>query len=197
VPQGRVGDLVQVGDLGYLLGPEGPIRLSQFAQGVYLASSPAGGGYRTFRRPSMDRDAVARPYADADWPEGSLSAANGELCALLEAKAGARPEVAMATDPSDLATAANVPPDERAAGVAARAGAYVLSADFSRATRGLPYLVDLKGSSHVLEGGAADRLGYGGYHAPVVPDTWVKLFQPGAVLSPSLALCQPAKAGCS
>jgi len=197
VPQGQVGDLVQVGETGYLLGPDGPIRLSAFALGVYQASSPPSGGFRTFRRPTMDRDAVVSPYAAASWPEGSLTPAAGELCAVLQAKGGSRPEAALATDPGDLATAEGVPADERDAGVAARAGAYVLSADFSQATRGLPYLVDLKGTSHVLEGGAADRLGYGGYDAPVVPDTWVKLFQPGAVLSPSLALCQPAKGGCS
>ena len=197
VPQGTVGDIVQVGEIGYLLGPEGPIRLSPFAQGVYQASTPPSGGFRTFHEPTMDKDAVVSPYAGASWPEESLTPASGELCAVLQAKAGSRPEVLLATEPGDLATASGVPGDERDAGVATRSGAYVLSADFSQATRGLPYLVDLKGASHVLEGGAADRLGYAGYAAPVVPDTWVKLFQPGVVLSPSLALCQPAKGGCS
>jgi hypothetical protein len=197
VPQGQVGDLVQVGDIGYLLGPDGPIRLSAFAQGVYQASTPPSGGFRTFQQRTMDRDAVVSPYADASWPAGQLTPASGELCAVLDAKAGARPEAVLATDPGELATADGVPADERDAGVAARAGAYVLSADFSQTTHGLPYLVDLKGASHVLEGGAADRLGYAGYDAPVVPDTWIKLFSPGAVLSPSLALCEPAKAGCS
>jgi Type VII secretion system ESX-1, transport TM domain B len=196
VPQGRVGDLVKVGDTGYLLGPDGPIRLSRFAQGVYLASTPPG-GFQTYHQPTMDRDAVVSPYAGASWPDGSLTPASGELCAVLRSKAGARPEVAVATHPGELATSAGVPATERDAGVAARGGAYVLSADFAQATRGLPYLVDLDGNSHLLEGGAADRLGYGGYDAPVVPSTWVKLFQPGAVLSPSLASCQPAKGGCS
>jgi hypothetical protein len=197
VPEAQIGDLVEVGEIGYLLGPDGPIRLSTFAQGVYQASTPPSGGYRTFQQPTMDRDAVVSPYAGASWPGGTLTPATRDLCAVLQAKAGSKPEVALATDPGDLATAAGVPADVREAGVAARAGAYVLSADFGETTGGLPYLVDLKGSSHVLEGGAAERLGYGGYAAPVVPDTWVKLFQPGAVLSPSLALCEPAKGGCS
>jgi hypothetical protein len=197
VPDGQVGDLVQVGDIGYLLGPDGPIRLSAFAQGVYQASTPPSGGFRTFREPTMDKDAVVSPYAGASWPDGFLTPAAGDLCAVLHAQAGAKPEVALATDPGDLATAAGVPSDEREAGVAARAGAYVLSADFAQTTHGLPYLIDLKGSSHVLEGGAADRLGYAGFAAPVVPDTWVELFEAGAVLSPSLALCEPAKGGCS
>jgi hypothetical protein len=69
----------------------------------------------------------------------------------------------------------------------------VLSADFSQANRGLPFLIDLKGNSHLLEGGAASQLGYGDFRPPVVPDAWVKLFPTGAVLSPSLALCQPGK----
>jgi ESX secretion system ATPase EccB len=200
VPQARVGDLVQVGDIGYLLGPDGPIRLSAFAQGVYEASSPPSGGFRTFHQPTMDKDAVVSPFAAASWPEGRLTPASGELCGVLQARAGSRPEVALATDPGDLASAEGVDEGRREAGVAPRAGAYVLSADFTQATRGLPYLVDLKGNSHVLEGGAAERLGYGSYDAPVVPDTWVKLFPTGAVLSPSLALCQPAKTdpqGCS
>jgi hypothetical protein len=197
VPDGQVGDLVQVGDIGYLLGPDGPIRLSAFAEGVYQASTPPSGGFRTFHEPTMDKDAVVSPYAGASWPDGCLTPAAGDLCAVLHAQAGAKPEVALATDPGDLATAAGVPSDEREAGVAARAGAYVLSADFAQTTHGLPYLIDLKGSSHVLEGGAADRLGYAGFAAPVVPDTWVELFEAGAVLSPSLALCEPAKGGCS
>jgi hypothetical protein len=200
VPRARVGDLVQVADVGYLLGPDGPIRLTAFAQGVYEASTPPSGGFRTFHQPTMDRDAVVSPFAAASWPEGRLTAATGELCGVLHASAGSRPEVALATDPGDLATAQGVDEGRRDAGVASRAGAYVLSADFTQATRGLPYLVDLKGNSHVLEGSAATQLGYGSYDAPVVPDTWVKLFPTGAVLSPTLALCQPAKTdpkGCS
>jgi hypothetical protein len=198
VPDGQVGDLVQVGDIDYLLGPDGPIRLSAFARSVYQASAPPSGGYRTFRQPTMDREAVVSPHADASWPGGPLTPATGDLCAVLHAKAGARPEVVLATDPGDLAAADGVPAAAREAGVAARVGAYVLSADFGQTTPALPYLVDLMGSSHLLEGGAAERLGYGGYAAPVVPDTWVKLFQPGAVLSPNLALCEPllVRRGC-
>jgi Type VII secretion system ESX-1, transport TM domain B len=199
VPQGRVGDLVQVGDVGYLLGPDEPILLSAFAQGVYQASTPPT-GVRTFHQPTMDKDSVVSPYAAANWPEGRLTPASGEVCGVLQARPGSRPEIALATDPGDLASAQDVDEGRRDAGVASRAGAYVLSADFTQATRGLPYLVDLKGNSHVLEGVAGERLGYGSYDAPVVPDTWVKLFPTGAVLSPSLALCQPAKTdpqGCS
>jgi hypothetical protein len=200
LPRANVGDLVQVGGTGYLLAPDGPVRLTAFALGVYEASTPPAGGFRTWRQPTMDKPAVVSPFAAANWPEGRMTPASGEVCAVLQASAGSKPQVALATDPGDLATAAGVQAGRRDAGVAARVGAYVLSADFSEATRGLPFLIDLKGNSHVLEGGAADKLGYSGSAAPVVPDGWVKLFPTGAVLSPSLALCQPGKSdpqGCS
>jgi hypothetical protein len=193
LPHARVGDLVDVGGTSYLLAPSAPIRLTTFARAVYEASSPPGGAFHTFHQPMMRMDAMASPFAGANWPDGTLTPESGDLCALLQSRAGSRPSVALATDPGAQASAAGTPFDVRDAGVASGGGAYVLSADFSQATRGLPFLIDLKGSSHLLEGGAADKLGYGGVDAPVVPDSWVKLFPTGAVLSPTLALCQPAQ----
>src|SRR4051794_5813549 len=70
VPQARVGDLVQVGDLGYLLGPDGPIRLSAFAQGVYEASTPPSGGVPTFPQPNIGRDPGVSPFPPPGRPEG-------------------------------------------------------------------------------------------------------------------------------
>jgi type VII secretion protein EccB len=193
VTQAKVGDVVQVGDTGYLLAPTGPVRLTSFAQAVYEAAGPPDGAFHTWHENTMDKDAVVSPFAAAEWPEGSLTPATGELCAVLQAGAGARPAVALATDPGPEASAGHVRAGRRDAGVAPRGGAYVLSADFSQATRGLPFLIDLKGSSHLLEGAAATNLGYADFPAPVVPDTWVKLFPTGAVLSPTLALCEPAR----
>ena len=46
-------------------------------------------------------------------------------------------------------------------------------ADFVQRTQGLPFLIDIKASSHLLDGNAATQLGYGGYDASVVPDTGV------------------------
>jgi hypothetical protein len=200
LPRAAVGDLVEVGGTGYLLAPGGPVRLTPFALGVYEAGNPPGGGFRTWQRPTMDKPALVSPFESASWPDGRMTPAAGELCAVLRSSAGSKPEVALATGPGDLATAAGVPAGRRDAGVAPRVGAYVLSADFSEATQGLPFLIDLKGNSHVLEGAAADKLGYAAVSPPVVPDAWVKLFPTGAVLSPSLALCQPGRSdpqGCS
>jgi hypothetical protein len=39
--------------------------------------------------------------------------------------------------------------------------------------------------------GAADLLGYAGYDAPVVPDSWIELFDEGVPLSQDAALCPP------
>lgn len=200
LPSARVGSLVQVGDTGYLLAPSGPILLTSFAQAVYQASSPPGGAGATLHAPTMDKAAAANPYSGANWPQGQLQPASGDLCAVLQTKAGSAPQVALGTNPGAAASASGVPAGRRDAGVAPGGGAYVLSADFTQATQGLPFLIDLKGNSHVLEGGADQKLGYAGFAAPVVPDSWVKLFPTGAVLSPSLALCQPVKAdpkGCS
>jgi hypothetical protein len=143
----------------------------------------------------MDRAAVRPPYASAGWPTAPLTPATGELCAVLQAKAGTAPQVALATDPGTPASAAGVPAGRRDAGVEPGGGAYALSADFTQASHGLPFLIDLKGTSHLLEGAAADQLGYGGFPAPVVPESWVKLFPTGVVLSPSRALCQPVADG--
>jgi type VII secretion protein EccB len=192
LPSARVGDVVEVGDVGYLLAPKGPVRLTTFAQAVYEASSPPGGLGSPLHAQTMDTAAIAPPFASANWPTEQLTPASGEVCAVLQAKAGTAPRVALATDPGTAASAADVKGGTRQAGVQPTGGAYVLSADFSQATRGLPFLIDLKGASHLLEGGAADKLGYGGFPAPVVPDSWVRLFPTGVVLSPRLALCQPA-----
>jgi type VII secretion protein EccB len=193
LPQAKVGDVVQVGDTGYLLAPTGPVKLSTFAQAAYLASTPPSGSPRTLHAQSMDKDAIVSPYAPANWPTGSLDPESGELCAVLQTKAGQAPAVALAVQPGVDASADPVKGGERSAGVAGGGGAYVLSASFGQTTHGLPFLIDLKAASHVLEGAAPAQLGYADLPAPVVPDQWVKLFPTGAVLSPDQALCPPVQ----
>ena len=59
---------------------------------------------------------------------------------------------------------------------------------------GSPYLVDSNGVSYPLVGAeAADNLGFASYPAPVVPDSWVKLFDQGVNLSVDDALCPPVR----
>ncbi len=55
-----------------------------------------------------------------------------------------------------------------------------------------PFVVDSKGVAYpVVDGLAVERLGYAGYDAPVVPDSWVELFDDGVALSQNAALCAP------
>lgn len=76
--------------------------------------------------------------------------------------------------------------------VDAGAGAYVFSGGWTDGTRGSPFVVDAKGVAYPLEGPtAATQLGYGGFAAPVVPDSWVELFTGGVALSRTAALCEP------
>ncbi len=57
-------------------------------------------------------------------------------------------------------------------------------------------MVDAKGRAYPLVGpGVAVLLGYEGYEPPVVPDTWIELFDPGVPLSQNAALCEPQAGG--
>ena len=73
-------------------------------------------------------------------------------------------------------------------------GAYVLSGSWADTVAGSPFIVDSNGVSYPLVGPeAADKLGFGDFAAPVVPDTWVKLFDRGVNLSVADALCPPVR----
>ena len=72
------------------------------------------------------------------------------------------------------------------------AGAYVLSGGWDQSVGGEPYLIDPKGQRYPLVGpDTAERLGYGDYAVPNVPDSWVELFRKGVALSENQALCPP------
>ena len=55
-------------------------------------------------------------------------------------------------------------------------------------------VVDPLGTAYQLIGGPTtlDKLGYDQEEAPVVPDEWVSLFDPGVELSTGAALCPPS-----
>ncbi len=70
----------------------------------------------------------------------------------------------------------------------------MLSGSWADSDDGSPYLVDSNGVTYPLVGpDAADNLGFAGYAAPVVPDSWVKLFDEGVNLSVADALCPPVR----
>ena len=68
----------------------------------------------------------------------------------------------------------------------------MLSGDWTDTSEGLPYLIDAKGKAYTpwSAPGAADLLGYATPPHPVVPDSWVELFDEGVPLSRDAALCR-------
>ena len=96
-------------------------------------------------------------------------------------------------EPGETAGAEEVAEGTRSVRVAAGGGAYVLSGDWSSSASGSPFLIDARGQAYPLEGAqTAAQLGYADYAAPVVPDSWLQLFDPGVPLSREAALCPPS-----
>jgi len=81
------------------------------------------------------------------------------------------------------------------------AGAYVVSGDWDDVATaavedgelgGRRFVVDQKGRVNALVGADTPALlGYGTYAAPLVPSSWLDLFDPGVALSQEAALCPP------
>jgi ESX secretion system ATPase EccB len=206
VPDGaRVGDVLTSDEGSLLLTRDGPAELTDFALAVYRhVPTPRGrltaGSHRSGDAP-LERIVDAPPqvgrtvpsYLAAHWPDTVLRTEPGQQCARLTAGSGRAPTVQLATDPVGLAAATPsrggelLPPQ-----VAAGRGAYVRSGGWADDRTGAPFVLDAKGLAYPLVGPeAADRLGYGGTSAPVVPDSWVELFEAGVPLSVDAALCPP------
>jgi hypothetical protein len=191
--QARVGDIVTTPAESVVLAEEGPRPLDAFALAVLRNASIDG---RPVRVLEAERIGVARlsPDRGAHWPEATLAQVRGEYCAELAADAGHVPVVRLGVRPAPSASSLEVPARQRALTVAAGGGAYVLSGSWADGDDGSPYLVDSNGVTYPLVGpDAADNLGFAGFPAPVVPDSWVKLFDEGVNLSVADALCPPVR----
>ena len=194
IPSGaRVGDLVTTPVESVVLAAEGPVPLDAFSLAVLRSSTIDD---RPVRELEADRIGVARlaPDRSAHWPESTLQQVRGEYCAELDSRPGQLPVVALGVQPSSDASARDVPLGQRAVAVSAAGGAYVLSGSWADGDDGSPYLVDSNGVSYPLVGAeAADHLGFEGFPAPVVPDSWVELLDRGVSLSVADALCPPVR----
>lgn len=197
VPAGaRVGDVLTTDDGSFLLTRRGPAELTDFALAVYrhvttprgrLTDGPLRAGRAPLEHVVVDAPRVGRarkPYLAARWPATRLSPVLGRPCAELTAGPRTAPAVQLATDPVGLA------------GVAAGRGAYVRSGGWGGRGAGPPYVVDAAGVAYPLVGPeAVDRLGYGDTDAPVVPASWLDLFERGVRLSVEAALSRVRAAG--
>jgi type VII secretion protein EccB len=205
IPDGaRVGDVVTVGGVSQVLTKDHREDLSEFALAVYK-NSPTPGGFLTTdsrrggapvewqldQSPTLASRTPA--YQDqAHWPDGALDPTPGDQCVVLDAQEGAAPAVHVATDATGDAAVADLDGGERSVRVQPGRGAYVVSGEWGKTSGGSPFVIDAKGQSYPLAGPeVAAHLGYADYPVPLVPDSWVKLFDTGVPLSVDAALCPP------
>lgn len=189
----RVGDHVQTSAGAFLLTDEGPAPLDPFSLAVYQHLPDA--------QPALEIDQLGlgqarRPWLDARWPETTPQPVLGEQCAQLLAQAGEAPGVTLAGEPTPEASSSGVRESQVVTTVDPGRGAHVLSGGWDDVDQGSPFLIDAKGLAYALVGvGVADLLGYTEHEPPVVPDTWVELFESGVNLSQGAALCPPRPGG--
>jgi type VII secretion protein EccB len=188
-----VGDVLETDTGDLLVTKTGPAPLTPFAQAVYenLPGAPT----------PMDQDGplgarASSPYAGNHWPASLPKPIDEQPCAVLRAESGEAPAVVpghLSEDAEVSATSSGVEAGEKSQGVQPGRGAYVLVGEWTDTNQGLPYLIDTKGKAYTLVGaGAADQLGYASEPHPVVPDSWVALFEEGVPLSRDAALCEPS-----
>lgn len=194
----KIGDFYTQSGAVLVLTADGPVQFSDFAFAVYSGLTfpkkvKPPGELTLVEDPTIDVRSAAYE-GEAHWPETTLSQVGGQYCAQLSLVVGESPTVRLVQLPQGDASAEGVAPDERDPLVDSGKGAFVLSGGWESTDSGAPVLIDDRGFSHSLVGAlAVEYLGYDVEDAPVVPDTWIKLFKPGVALSRDAALCPPAR----
>jgi Type VII secretion system ESX-1, transport TM domain B len=197
--QARVGDVVaDPSGNAVVLTTDGPAELTPFAFAVYThVRVPGAGEPRVYDQDSLpDLDYADEPYREAHWPEDTLEQLPTDPCAKLVSDPDDPPVVRLAHSPADGFGADAVDAGRTDVTVDPGRGSYVRSATWDDAGVGEPVAIDAKGRVNPLDGDTTvELLGYADFPVPVVPDTWVKLFDAGVSLSQNLALCPPTPAG--
>ncbi len=188
----RVGDYYELDGTTYVLGEKDPSPLTAFAEILVRAQIGAEGEIRV----DGDPGSLSLPDADAHWPSEPLTAPLDQLCAQLTPAAttpGVR--VVRRQDDDDVASAADLGPDEIEHAVDSEAGAVVRSAAWdNEPDAGEPFLVDSRGERFLLQGpDVVGLLGYADVPEVIAPESWVQLFVPGVTLSVDAARCPPAR----
>lgn len=195
--EANVGDVLTSAEGSVLLTADGPIDLDPFALAVYTHIKTPRGFPQERQVPTLpNRGFTAPPYDDAHWPTELLTAlGDTDPCARLVAEDGELPRAQLAQAPGEDASAEGIAATRKVVTVDPGRGAYVLSGSWDDPDHGAPFVIDAKGRANPLGPSAASQLGYGGYPVPLVPDSWLDLFDVGVELSRDLALCPPAEAG--
>lgn len=196
----RVGDVYVRSGSAYAATAAGFVELTGFAEAV-LRNTPLAGGDRLPKEleagPGADFDIAdgPSPYADASWPGNVVAGSAGateQVCGVLVTSEDEEPAVLLATAPPDSGMLDDVEGGGRDVNVLSGRGALVRSAEWATSTGGTLHLIDDRGRSNSVAGAdEVTNLGYEKVPAVVVPDSWNKLFQPGADLSILAALCPP------
>ncbi|MEX0427935.1 type VII secretion protein EccB [Nocardioides sp. DS6] len=201
--QAGMPDNAKSGDLGvfagqvYLVLSDGVVPLSPFQAAVYQNTTNP----RTHQTPSAPVQFGRTPtyshqqLPTTDWPTSLPKAGDGAACAELVTSGDAEATVRLAVHPGASAWPTSDPPSPGAVvqHVEPGKGAFVYSGRGSQTKGLLAWIIDSRGvASQLGTNLTISTLGLADYDAPVVPDTWVKLFGQGVALSTEQALCPPA-----
>jgi type VII secretion protein EccB len=192
----KVGDYFEIEGVLTVVTATSLAEFSPFARAVYLNTERPREPRNLGLTEPPDVQRQKAPYGDARWPEMLVAETPAAPCAQLVPERGEKPRVVLAASPGEDASATEVDARQHDVTVQEGRGAYVLSGGWDSSDVGEPFLVDSKGASYALLGtDAVENLGFGSYDAPVVPRSWMQLFDPGAALSVNAALCPPTRPG--
>lgn len=185
------GEVLLVNGTPYITAASGALApLDPFSLAVALGNADDAIDPTEFQGDVDDLDFERGEFLDARWPGTTLVPVFGERCVRLLTDPGEPSLVQLVQDPEAEAAATGTRGESVA--VDAGAGAYVRSGGWGQSSGGSPFVMDAKGYAYPVVGPEAPGLlGYDGYDAPVVPDSWIELFTPGVQLSQNAALCAP------
>lgn len=194
----RSGDLATYDGGSYLILPDGWVRLSEFEAAVYKATPHGGGTPHETTLSKLPSMTSTSRLPTTHWPQRRPSAGDPTACAQLDAAGDRASTVRLAAArpgstawPNDAPSAGSLP----TVSVSPGKGAFFYTGTGTTRKGAPAYIVDSRGTANLIEGASTiETLGLSSYKAPVVPDTWVKLFGKGTALSTELALCPPGTA---
>jgi hypothetical protein len=196
VPGANVGDYLVLGDgRGAMIIDHGYQPLDPFALAVLQNLSGP-----TQRQGPAPEEYANSTFLTSHWPETGLRPLNSPPCVELDVDNARAPRVWLAGHPTgdavspEVGTDAQIGVDDRRVAFDRGHGAFVQDATWDSTSSDSLLVVDPLGKAYPLIGGPTtiDKLGYDVDQAPVVPDEWVGLFEPGVELSTSAALCPPS-----